>query len=540
MRTKITKKLLVALCATMLCGACVSVTSAEQGAYSASPSFGLEGNTNTDYTYDEDGWTDEESKDYITVNPEETLEEIYANCPEGYEVKFIAWVNLETKTEGRSYYYSKVSTPTGDVDSSFDEGSVEPAIADEAGTDMIVKNDDSGISDTKLYEVLLSQVDENKDGLLQLSELKQTKKINLSDKEITDISGLEYFVNLEDLVLDSLDIENEQLKVISKLTQINELTLRNMDIDDISFLADLNNLQDLSIYRTYVSNLSALTNMTNLKYLTLDYNKIVDLSPLSGLENLEYLSLINNKIMKISPLATLKNLRTLELGKNIIHDISPVYGLHNLKKLEAQSNKIEFFSGETNLESLSELSLGDNKITDISAIRSCPNLKICYLCFNEITDISPFSGLESFEYIDLSNNNIGKLPEDFKEPSTMKVYKEPSSTNSCELPRPCFDLRDNKITKAEARRKFSDELLDSTMKASTYTWFEWQNFIDDIKGDMDGDLTVSLNDVTKILKTTLGIEDIQSFEVDIADINEDGELTLADAQLVLKLALGCE
>lgn len=213
--------------------------------------------------------------------------------------------------------------------------------------------------------------------------------------------------------------------------------------------------------------------------------------------------------------------------------------MQNLENLDAKNNKLESFSGVTNFESLTELSLSNNKITDISAIRSCPNLKICYLRYNEITDISPFSGLDSFEYINLSNNNIGKLPEEFKVPSTDKVYTEPSPT-SCKLPTPCFDLRDNKITKAEARRKFSDELLNSIPKGFTYTWFEWQNFIDDIKGDMDGDLTVSLNDVTKILKTTLGIEDIQSFEVDIADINEDGELTLADAQLALKLALGCE
>ena len=75
--------------------------------------------------------------------------------------------------------------------------------ADEAGTDIIVKNDDSGISDTKLYEVLLSQVDENKDGLLELSELQQTRSLLLWDEEITDISGLEYFTNLEYISLSS-------------------------------------------------------------------------------------------------------------------------------------------------------------------------------------------------------------------------------------------------------------------------------------------------------------------------------------------------
>lgn len=42
MKKNITKKLAVALCATMLCGAFASVTSAGQGAYSAPPSFGFE------------------------------------------------------------------------------------------------------------------------------------------------------------------------------------------------------------------------------------------------------------------------------------------------------------------------------------------------------------------------------------------------------------------------------------------------------------------------------------------------------------------
>ena len=181
MRTKITKKLAVALCAAMLCGACVSVTSAEQGAYSASPSFGLEGNTNTDYTYDEDVWTDEESNDYITVNPEETLEEIYANCPEGYEVKFIAWVNLETKTEGRSYYYSKVSTPTGDVDSSFDEGSVEPAIAEVITVGDLDKDGKITLNDVSFTLKVALGVEEETQEIIKAADTNGNGKVDMDD-----------------------------------------------------------------------------------------------------------------------------------------------------------------------------------------------------------------------------------------------------------------------------------------------------------------------------------------------------------------------
>ncbi len=181
MKKNITKKLAVALCATMLCGAFASVTSAGQGAYSAPPSFGFEGNTNTDYTYDEDVWTDEESNDYITVNPEETLEEIYANCPEGYEVKFIAWVNLETKTEGRSYYYSKVSTQTGDEDSSFDEGSVEPAIAEVITVGDLDKDGKITLNDVSFTLKVALGVEEETQEIIKAADTNGNGKVDMDD-----------------------------------------------------------------------------------------------------------------------------------------------------------------------------------------------------------------------------------------------------------------------------------------------------------------------------------------------------------------------
>ena len=50
--------------------------------------------------------------------------------------------------------------------------------------------------------------------------------------------------------------------------------------------------------------------------------------------------------------------------------------------------------------------------------------------------------------------------------------------------------------------------------------------------------SVTLSDVTLILKAALNIVNFTTEQLSIADINGDNTLTLTDASLALKLALG--
>jgi hypothetical protein len=94
-------------------------------------------------------------------------------------------------------------------------------------------------------------------GDIYQSDLEGLISLNASDKVISDLTGLEYCINLTML--------------------------------------------DLS-YNDDISDISALSSLTNLTWLDLSCNRISNISPLSSLTNLTWLGLYNNWISDISPL----------------------------------------------------------------------------------------------------------------------------------------------------------------------------------------------------------------------------------------------
>ncbi len=111
------------------------------------------------------------------------------------------------------------------------------------------------------------------------------------------------------------------------------------ELSDLTGLEYAVNLHSLILSRHRVRDLRPLANLTNLRYLTFGGGPISDITPLAGLVNLETLSMWNNQIVDVSPLANLINLRVLQLPHNQIEDFSPLAGLVNLEWLEIQRNR---------------------------------------------------------------------------------------------------------------------------------------------------------------------------------------------------------
>ena len=122
---------------------------------------------------------------------------------------------------------------------------------------------------------------------------------------VTDLTGLEFAVNLE------------------------ELFLSDNAISDISPLAPLENLKEVDLSQNVISDVSVLANLGKLRVLNLSDNIISDVSALAALKNLTGLNLHNNGIRDVSPLANLKNLKGLVLSDNPITDETPLDGLRN-------------------------------------------------------------------------------------------------------------------------------------------------------------------------------------------------------------------
>ena len=157
-----------------------------------------------------------------------------------------------------------------------------------------------------------------------------------SYQEITDLTGLEYAVNLEDLFLYFNNIVD--ISPLASLTNLRHLTLGYNDISDVSPLSGLVNLEDLYIKDNDISDVSPLSGLVNLERLYLKRNDISDVSPLSGLVNLLELSLENNSIVDVSPLANLVGLERLYLLENPITDTSPLEYITAVLDIEVDRN----------------------------------------------------------------------------------------------------------------------------------------------------------------------------------------------------------
>jgi internalin A len=121
-------------------------------------------------------------------------------------------------------------------------------------------------------------------GYIYPSDLKALTLLVLTGQNISNLTGLEYCINLS------------------------VLSLSNNQISDISPVASLPILRNLDLANNQISNIPPLTSMAKLSDLDLGNNQIIDISPLSYLTSLTKLDLANNQIIDISPLVANKGI----------------------------------------------------------------------------------------------------------------------------------------------------------------------------------------------------------------------------------------
>jgi len=163
------------------------------------------------------------------------------------------------------------------------------------------------------------------------ADMKRLTSLDAEFKDIRNLSGLEYAINLQ------------------------WLNLWGNEIKDISPLSNLSNLWLLWLSYNQISDISPLANLTNLQWLELYRNQISDISPLANLTNLWYLDLSNNQISDISPLANLTNLQVLNLSWNQISDISPLVsntGLGQGDVVDLENNPLDFTPGSDDMQNI--------------------------------------------------------------------------------------------------------------------------------------------------------------------------------------------
>jgi len=291
---------------------------------------------------------------------------------------------------------------------------------------------------------------------IYMADMETIIILEAQDRDISDLTGLEFCTNLQELQLSQNNISD--LSPVASLTKLVVLDLGSYqyessmllgnNISDISPLAGLTNLEELWLADNNISDISVLAGLTGLQELQLSQNNISDLSPLAGLTNLVNLELIGNNISDISVLAGLTNLIELGLGYNNIGDsgISLVAGLTNLQDLRFGNSNISDISFVTGLTNLLVLHFYENNISDISPLAGLTNLYELHFYKNNISDISVLAGLTNLYELSLGGNNISDISplvanSGLAEGDFIGLFPNPLSTTSINIYVPQLEER---------------------------------------------------------------------------------------------------
>ena len=319
--------------------------------------------------------------------------------------------NVYAPSRAGTYYYGACVAPVSGESNTDNNCSPGVRVTVSGGDGSITYID---IPDANLRAVIADSLGKASDASISKIEMASLNRLKAPDKNIRDLTGLEFAINLTLLDLGerfSFFNSNEisSLLPLSGLTSLERLNLNSASMSDVSVLSGLTNLRELYLNSAGISDVSVLSGLTNLETLWLFVNNISDVSALSGLTNLRELGLGDNRISDVSALSGLTNLETLDLNSNNISDVSVLSGLTNLERLYLSSISISDITSLSGFTSLTDLDLEGNRVSDISALSGLTNLEWLNLDNTSISDVSVLSGLTNLEWLFLSSNSISDI-----------------------------------------------------------------------------------------------------------------------------------
>ena len=260
--------------------------------------------------------------------------------------------------------------------------------------------------DSNLRVAIAEALGKSPNAPITVEEMERLGRLDVEDRGIEDLTGLQVAVNLSELYLDNNEISD--ISPIAGLINLRVLDLTHNPISDISPVRGLTNLIRLGLRLTLVSDILPVRGLTNLTIFSFRGTQVSDLSPLAGLINLETLDFSNTSesISDLSPLAGLINLKLVRSWNNSISDLSPLAGLTTLEIVDFCGGNISNLSPLVGLTGLKELYLVNNDISDISPLAGLTGLNRLDLGENDISDVSPLASLTRLKWLKIDNNKI--------------------------------------------------------------------------------------------------------------------------------------
>ncbi len=252
-----------------------------------------------------------------------------------------------------------------------------------------VEINETNFPDAIFRQYVTENIDKDNDGVLSTEEIITVTNIDVSNKGISDLTGIEYFTNLEDL-----HCNYNKLKV---LDVSNNTALRSLSCCDNQLTSlDVSNNKDLYNLICFNNQLTTLdvSNNTALKYFhcnsnqltTLDVSKNVKLETLScSLNHFTTLDVSNNTALK--ELECKNNTYEIDLSDKIdltecTIDLSAISADFDVTKASDWANG----TVEGNILKVKDITM------DITYTYDCGNGKTGTFTLNPIANMSCLSG----------------------------------------------------------------------------------------------------------------------------------------------------
>lgn len=306
------------------------------------------------------------------------------------------------------------------------------------------------IPDPALKRHLVDLYDNDDDGEISFTEAEAPTFMNVGGRSISDITGLEAFVNAQFIDIGSnnisdisilmnhtnvrsLDLSFNALETLPDLSGMTMLGWLNLAANNLTEQPDLRNTNVVSMNIL----LNELTEIDTAKlpanFTSLDFtgNPIQNFPDLSGFTEMRHLGCSSNSPtvegdLLPSSLVTLympfnntsgwqsfQHLTQLEEWRTYNCDFTGVIDLSpftNLTLLEISSNQITGLTGIENLNLLTDLDLRFNQITELPSLANNLSLRHLSLDHNQLTALPDLSMLTLLEFLDGSYNMITELP----------------------------------------------------------------------------------------------------------------------------------
>lgn len=378
------------------------------------------------------------------------------------------------------------------------------------------------------------------DGYLTQYDIANMTSLNVSNKGISNMKGIEYFTALKELRCWANSFTSLNLNSNTELTYLDcapNSSLTSLNVSNCS------KLQTVYCYSTALtgltitgkSNLTRLDchNCTSLKYIYC-YNDNLTTLNVTGCTALERLDCYYNyNLAEITGLGDCTAITYLDCEDCAITDLSAVNSMTNLEKLYCRNNKISTLtlnykpnlsfvrvSGNPNLTTLR--CSGNSQLSSVY-MYNCPALESAWINMNNLSSLD-LSGCTSLNNLSIWQNHISGNN------MTNLVNSLPTVPGSIPGEIAVLDNVDegNVITDAQvltAKRK--------NWVCLRWTGSSWARIDVPMPGDVDGDGVVNIADVTALIDILLSGGTVPAN----ADVDGDGIVNIADVTALIDMLL---